>query len=73
MRRSGLVERNDGSAQMETTEAIIDEWAMEADHGDESVTAAELSASLDAPLDDAEPWQRLGDILGRITGIVDME
>ncbi len=73
MRRSGLVERNDGSAQMEATEAIIDEWAMEPDHDDESVTAAQLSAGLDAPLDDTEPWQRLGDILGRITGIVDME
>ena len=73
MRRSGLVERNDGSAQMETTEAIIDEWTMEADHDDETVAAAELSAGLDAPLDDAEPWQRLGDILGRIIGIVEME
>ena len=73
MRRSGLVERNDGSAQMETTEAIIDEWMMEADHDDETVAAAKLSASLDASLDDTEPWQRLGDILGRITGVVGME
>jgi len=54
---------------METTEAIIDEWTLDAEKDDETVAAADCLAGLDASLDDAEPWQRLGDILGRIIEI----
>ena len=61
--------RNGGLAQMETTEAIIDEWTLDAEKDDETVAAADCLAGLDASLDDAEPWQRLGDILGRIIEI----
>jgi len=60
------VERNGGSAQTETIEAIIDEWTLEADPDDEAVVAVDVLAGLEPSLDDTEPWQRLGDILGRI-------
>lgn len=67
------MERNGDSARVDTTETIIDEWAMDTEQDDEMVAAADVLAGLEASLEDAEPWQRLGDILGRITGIVDLD
>jgi hypothetical protein len=32
-----------------------------------------VRASLEASFDDAEPWRRLGDILGRITATIEMD
>ena len=65
--------RNGGSAQVETTEATIDERTLEAELGDETLAAVDSLSGLEAPVDDAEPWQRLGDILSRITGLVERD
>jgi hypothetical protein len=58
---------------METTEAIIDEWTLEAELGDETVATVDFGAGPQGSLDDVESWQRIGDILGRITGIVEVD
>ena len=52
---------------METTEAIIDEWTMDTDHDDELGIGSDILAGIETDCDDAEPWQRLGDVLERIT------
>jgi hypothetical protein len=58
---------------METTEAIIDEWTLEAELGDETVAAVDFGAGPEESLDDVDPWQRLGDVLVRITGSVEVD
>ena len=41
---------------------------IDADVFDDGFDAEALLASIEASLDDAEPWRRLGEVLGRITG-----
>lgn len=67
------MERNNGSARMESTEAIIDEWTMEAGQDEETTAAVDFLAGREAHVEDVEPWQRLGDILGRIIGMVEVD
>jgi hypothetical protein len=44
------------------------ELEIDAELFDEPFDALALLASIEASLDDVEPWQRLSDVLGRITG-----
>lgn len=40
---------------------------------DEAFDAEAMLAGIEASLDDAEPWQRLGEVLGRITGEIEAD
>ncbi len=43
------------------------EWEIDAEIFDEPLDCEALAA-IETSLEDDEPWQRLGDVLGRITG-----
>jgi hypothetical protein len=46
---------------------IESEWEIDPDLFDEAYDG-DAFAGIDTDLDDVEPWQRLGDVLGRLTG-----
>lgn len=48
------------------------DWEIDAEIFDEPFDALALEI-VEASLEDVEPWQRLGDVLGRITGEADTE
>ena len=48
------------------------EWEIDAELFDEAFDTQAL-AGIETDLEDVEPWQRLGDVLGRITGEVDTD
>jgi hypothetical protein len=48
------------------------EWEIDAELFDE-VFDAQALAGIETDLEDVEPWQRLGDLLGRLTGEVDTD
>ena len=54
------LDRDDGT--------IDGEIEMDGELFDEPIEALAKLAGLEASLDDLEPWQRLGDVLGQITG-----
>ena len=51
---------------------IEPDWEIDAELFDETVDSQAL-AGIETDLEDVEPWQRLGDVLGRITGEVDTD
>ncbi len=48
------------------------DWEIDAELFDETFDT-QLLAGLETDLEDVEPWQRLGDVLGRITGEADTD
>jgi hypothetical protein len=48
------------------------DWEIDAEIFEEPFETSALQI-LEASLEDVEPWQRLGDLLGRITGEADAE
>jgi len=62
--------RDDEAAVLEKL-GPADGLEMDVELFDEAFDAEALLASIEATLEDAEPWQRLSEILGRITGEID--
>lgn len=62
--------RKDEAAVLERL-GPADELEMDGELFDEEFDAEALLASIEASLEDAEPWQRLNAVLGRITGEID--
>lgn len=55
--------------RFESIEAMnYDVFEMDDELFDEPLDALDLLAGIETSLDDLEPWQRLGDVLGMITG-----
>ena len=70
---------NDGESTMR--QATLDpsgpfasepEWEIDVDVFEEAFDTQAL-AGIETHLEDVEPWQRLGDLLGRLTGEVDTD
>jgi hypothetical protein len=50
-----------------------DELEMDTELFDEQDDTLAVLAGLETTVEDVEPWQRLGDVLGRVTGEVDID
>ena len=50
-----------------------DELEMDAELFDEPCDTLAVLAGLETTVEDVEPWQRLGDVLGRVTGELDTD
>ena len=59
------LERGDGTSD--------GELEMDGELFDEPIDALAMLAGIEASPDDLEPWQRLGDVLGQITGEVEAD
>ncbi len=55
------------SAERDRQALLEQDWEIDAELFEEPFDGEAL-AGIDAALDDVEPWQRLGDVLGRLTG-----